>query len=45
MLDVASMSQFLQMTASLLDVVEQAGGDADYDFFRQLNYRLPSCTG
>lgn len=34
MLDVASMSQFLHMTAGLLDVVEQAGGDADYDFFR-----------
>lgn len=34
MLDVASMSQFLHMTADLLDVVEQAGGDADYDFFR-----------
>jgi chromosome partitioning protein len=34
MLDVASMSQFLHMTADLLDVVERAGGDADYDFFR-----------
>ncbi|WP_315928345.1 plasmid partitioning protein RepA [Mesorhizobium sp. SP-1A] len=34
MLDVASMSQFLHMTAGLFDVVERAGGNAGYDFFR-----------
>ena len=36
MLDVASMSQFLQMTASLLEVVREAGGDLQYDFLRYL---------
>lgn len=45
MLDVASMSQFLQMTASLLDVVEQAGGDADYDFFRYVITRHEPSDG
>ena len=45
MLDVASMSQFLQMTASLLDVVEQAGGDADYDFFRYVITRYEPTDG
>ena len=45
MLDVASMSQFLQMTASLLDVVEQAGGDADYDFFRYVITRYEPSDG
>lgn len=34
MLDVASMSQFLHMTAGLFDVVERAGGNASYDWFR-----------
>jgi len=34
MLDVASMSQFLHMTAGLFDVVERAGGNANYDWFR-----------
>jgi len=34
MLDVASMSQFLHMTAGLFDVVEKAGGNAGYDWFR-----------
>jgi chromosome partitioning protein len=45
MLDVASMSQFLQMTATLLDVVEQAGGDADYDFFRYVITRYEPSDG
>jgi chromosome partitioning protein len=36
MLDIASMSQFLQMTASLLSVVREAGGDLHYDFMRYL---------
>jgi chromosome partitioning protein len=45
MLDVASMSQFLHMTASLLDVVEQAGGDADYDFFRYVVTRYEPTDG
>jgi chromosome partitioning protein len=45
MLDVASMSQFLHMTASLLDVVEQAGGDADYDFFRYVITRYEPSDG
>jgi chromosome partitioning protein len=45
MLDVASMSQFLHMTASLLDVVEQAGGDADYDFFRYAITRYEPADG
>ncbi len=45
MLDVASMSQFLHMTASLLGVVEQAGGDADYDFFRYVITRFEPTDG
>jgi chromosome partitioning protein len=45
MLDVASMSQFLHMTAGLLDVVEQAGGDADYDFFRYVVTRYEPADG
>jgi chromosome partitioning protein len=45
MLDVASMSQFLHMTSSLLDVVEQAGGDADYDFFRYAITRYEPSDG
>lgn len=45
MLDVASMSQFLHMTAGLLDVVEQAGGDADYDFFRYVITRYEPNDG
>jgi chromosome partitioning protein len=36
MLDVASMSQFLHMTAGLFEVVENAGGNAGYDWFRYL---------
>lgn len=45
MLDVASMSQFLHMTASLLDVVEEAGGNADYDFFRYVITRYEPTDG
>lgn len=45
MLDVASMSQFLHMTASLLKVVEKAGGDANYDFLRYLVTRYEPQDG
>lgn len=34
MLDVASMSQFLQMSADLLDVVADAGASLEFDFLR-----------
>nr|WP_246161878.1 plasmid partitioning protein RepA [Segnochrobactrum spirostomi] len=34
MVDVASMSQFLLMTADLLAVIEEAGGTLDHDFLR-----------
>ncbi|RWI67743.1 plasmid partitioning protein RepA [Mesorhizobium sp.] len=34
MVDVASMSQFLLMTADLLSVVRKAGGDLNHDFIR-----------
>ena len=34
MLDVASMSQFLQMSADLLDVVSNAGANLEFDFLR-----------
>jgi chromosome partitioning protein len=36
MLDVMSMCQFLLMTADLLRVVREAGGNLDYDFIRYL---------
>lgn len=36
MLDVASMSQFLLMTADLLAVVRKAGGELRYNFLRYL---------
>ena len=45
MLDIASMSQFLHMTASLLKVVERAGGDANYDFLRYLVTRYEPQDG
>jgi len=45
MLDVASMSQFLHMTAGLMDVVEKVGGDADYDFFRYVVTRYEPSDG
>lgn len=34
MVDVASMSQFLLMTADLMSVIEEAGGRLNYDFLR-----------
>jgi chromosome partitioning protein len=34
MVDVASMSQFLLMTADLMSVIEDAGGQIDHDFLR-----------
>lgn len=45
MLDVASMSQFLQMSADLLDVVSDAGATMDYDFMRFLINRLEPNDG
>jgi chromosome partitioning protein len=45
MLDVASMSQFLHMTAGLFDVVEKAGGNAEYDFFRYAVTRYEPSDG
>lgn len=45
MLDVASMSQFLHMTAGLFDVVEKAGGNANYDFFRYVLTRFEPNDG
>lgn len=45
MLDVASMSQFLLMTTSLLKVVREAGGDLRYDFFRYLVTRYEPNDG
>ncbi|NKL24026.1 plasmid partitioning protein RepA [Rhizobium leguminosarum] len=45
MLDVMSMSQFLQMTGSLLQVVEDAGGTMDYDWLRYLVTRFEPNDG
>ena len=45
MLDVASMSQFLHMTAGLFDVVERAGGNAGYDWFRYVLTRYEPNDG
>lgn len=45
MLDVASMSQFLLMTADLLDVVRQAGGIPRFDFLRYLVTRFEPQDG
>lgn len=45
MLDVASMSQFLHMTAGLFEVVERAGGNASYDFFRYVVTRYEPSDG
>ncbi len=45
MLDVASMSQFLQMSADLLDVVSNAGATMDYDFLRFLINRMEPNDG
>ncbi|HTR15789.1 MAG TPA: plasmid partitioning protein RepA [Acetobacteraceae bacterium] len=45
MLDVASMSQFLLMTADLLDVVREAGGTPRFDFLRYLVTRFEPQDG
>jgi chromosome partitioning protein len=45
MLDVASMSQFLLMTADLLSVVQNAGGNLRYDFLRYLVTRYEPQDG
>ena len=45
MLDVASMSQFLQMAADLLDVVSNAGARMDFDFLRFLINRYEPSDG
>jgi chromosome partitioning protein len=45
MLDVASMSQFLLMTADLLSVVKNAGGNLRYDFLRYLITRYEPQDG
>ena len=45
MLDVASMSQFLQMSADLLDVVGNAGAQMEFDFLRFLINRYEPNDG
>ncbi len=45
MLDVASMSQFLLMTADLLSVVKHAGGNLQYDFLRYVITRYEPQDG
>ena len=45
MLDVASMSQFLQMSADLLDVVSNAGASMEFDFLRFLINRYEPNDG
>ena len=45
MLDVASMSQFLFMTADLLSVVRHAGGTLNFDFMRYLVTRYEPNDG
>jgi chromosome partitioning protein len=45
MLDVMSMSQFLNMTGSLLDVVADAGGGTQYDWMRYLVTRYEPSDG
>jgi chromosome partitioning protein len=45
MLDVMSMSQFLNMTGSLLDVVAGAGGTTEYDWMRYLITRYEPSDG
>ncbi|MCA1371573.1 plasmid partitioning protein RepA [Bradyrhizobium sp. BRP14] len=45
MLDVMSMSQFLQMTGDLLEVVENAGGTMSYDWMRYLVTRFEPNDG
>ena len=45
MLDVASMSQFLLMSADLLDVVSGAGARMEFDFLRFLINRYEPSDG
>jgi chromosome partitioning protein len=45
MLDVMSMSQFLNMTGGLLDVVAGAGGSTQYDWMRYLVTRYEPSDG
>lgn len=45
MLDVASMAQFLQMSADLLDVVADAGAPMNFDFMRFLINRYEPNDG
>lgn len=45
MLDVMSMSQFLNMTGSLLDVVAKAGATTQYDWMRYLVTRYEPSDG
>lgn len=45
MLDIASMSQFLQMSADLLDVVSDAGASMEFDFLRFLINRYEPNDG
>lgn len=45
MLDVMSMSQFLHMTSDLLAVVENAGGNTQYDWMRYLVTRFEPNDG
>ena len=45
MLDVASMSQFLAMKGQLLQVIENAGGDSQIDWFRYLVTRYEPNDG
>lgn len=45
MLDVMSMSQFLSMTGNLMEVVERAGGRANYDWMRYLVTRFEPNDG
>ena len=45
MLDVASMSQFLHMSADLLDVVSNAGANMEFDFLRFLINRYEPNDG
>ncbi|WP_442902629.1 plasmid partitioning protein RepA [Frigidibacter sp. MR17.24] len=45
MLDIASMSQFLQMTSSLLEVVSGAGASMEFDFLRFLINRYEPHDG
>lgn len=45
MLDLASMNQFLAMTADLLSVVREAGGNLQYDWLRYLVTRYEPNDG